>query len=416
MGLMSRPPSAAGNSASDAQEPSQGEHEDADGGDGHRVVQTNEDPVHGGASGVVVGPVFDGRRAYPAACAGRRRPEAVQRRDQVPGVQAHPHAAARAAGVTLSHRVGLRPVRRDHPGRPGFRRPGAGWSPTTWPPTRRRFGHAYIATDAGARPRRAAPPLARLDALPGRPGYVTETFCRQARYFSAATTAPASTRSASHRRARRGRPMRAPLLTSLLEAADRVDSTCGLQMAYLKQWAPRACDAARAARARGARRAGRRACAADADDAGARRWTASTCAYLDPPYNQHSLLLELPRVGDDRPLGPRPRHYGVARKRIDCRATRSPFNSSPRGLGRPGRPRERLRTPWLILSINDEGFHDPAAWPTCCRSAGPRGRPGHRRPPLRGRAHRHPQPGGPARRHGLARAGHRVAHGQRPGP
>ena len=30
------------------------------------------------------------------------------------------------------------------------------------------------------------------------------------------------------------------LLTSLIEAADRVDSTCGVQMAYLKRWAPRA--------------------------------------------------------------------------------------------------------------------------------------------------------------------------------
>ena len=30
------------------------------------------------------------------------------------------------------------------------------------------------------------------------------------------------------------------LLTSLLEAADRVDSTVGVQMAYLKRWAPRA--------------------------------------------------------------------------------------------------------------------------------------------------------------------------------
>ena len=29
------------------------------------------------------------------------------------------------------------------------------------------------------------------------------------------------------------------LLTALLEAADRVDSTTGLQMAYLKAWAPR---------------------------------------------------------------------------------------------------------------------------------------------------------------------------------
>jgi len=28
-------------------------------------------------------------------------------------------------------------------------------------------------------------------------------------------------------------------LTSLIEAADRVDSTTGVQMAYVKQWAPR---------------------------------------------------------------------------------------------------------------------------------------------------------------------------------
>ncbi len=33
------------------------------------------------------------------------------------------------------------------------------------------------------------------------------------------------------------------LLTSLLEAADRVDSTCGLQMAYVKRWAPRSFNA-----------------------------------------------------------------------------------------------------------------------------------------------------------------------------
>jgi len=59
------------------QEPSQCEHEDADGGNRHRVVQTNEDPVHGGASGLVVDPVFDGRRALPCRLwpddVGRRR-------------------------------------------------------------------------------------------------------------------------------------------------------------------------------------------------------------------------------------------------------------------------------------------------------------------------------------------------------
>ena len=37
----------------------------------------------------------------------------------------------------------------------------------------------------------------------------------------------------------RGSALEPVLLTSLLEAADRVDSTTGVQMAYVKQWAPR---------------------------------------------------------------------------------------------------------------------------------------------------------------------------------
>ena len=32
---------------------------------------------------------------------------------------------------------------------------------------------------------------------------------------------------------------KAILLVALMEAADRVDSTCGIQMAYLKKWAGR---------------------------------------------------------------------------------------------------------------------------------------------------------------------------------
>ena len=53
-----------------------------------------------------------------------------------------------------------------------------------------RFAHVlarcYVATDPtapGDLPGRLATAVAHLDALPGRPGYVTETFCRQARYF-----------------------------------------------------------------------------------------------------------------------------------------------------------------------------------------------------------------------------------------
>src|SRR6202012_4169872 len=39
-----------------------------------------------------------------------------------------------------------------------------------------------------------------------------------------------------------GSPLYPVLLTSLIEAADRVDSTTGVQMAYVKKWAPRSAN------------------------------------------------------------------------------------------------------------------------------------------------------------------------------
>ena len=68
-------------------------------------------------------------------------------------------------------------------------------------------------------------------------------------------------------------------------AADRVDSTTGVQMAYLKQWAPRAHNDLELR--------GPSCCRArDHGRAATRRRPSTTCArvdlmYLDPPYNQH---------------------------------------------------------------------------------------------------------------------------------
>ena len=71
-------------------------------------------------------------------------------------------------------------------------------------------------------------------------GYFTATFCRRSRFFrpengvriEAVREAIAELAPRAH--------LEAVLLTSLMEAADRVDSTTGVQMAYLKSWAPRA--------------------------------------------------------------------------------------------------------------------------------------------------------------------------------
>ena len=59
--------------------------------------------------------------------------------------------------------------------------------------------------------------------------------------------------------------------------------------------------------------------------------------------------------------GDAPESYGVARKRVDCRTTRSPFNSARLASGAMVELIEAIPTPWVILSLNDEGFHDPVA-------------------------------------------------------
>ncbi|MBX9736942.1 MAG: DNA adenine methylase, partial [Phycisphaerales bacterium] len=82
--------------------------------------------------------------------------------------------------------------------------------------------------------------LAReFNALAGEAGYFTETFCERSRFFQ-----PKNGRRIDAIReaiTRKSLPpeLEAVMLVSLMEAADRVDSTTGVQMAYLKSWATR---------------------------------------------------------------------------------------------------------------------------------------------------------------------------------
>src|SRR6185503_395914 len=129
--------------------------------------------------------------------------------------------------------------------------------------------------------------LAHLAALPGSDGYVTRTFSRQARYFHPDNGRRIDAIRDEIERLGPGRLERGVLLTSLLEAADRVDSTVGVQMAYLKRWAPRASNPLQL-----------REPVAVPGPAGTPRMGDANrlaselgdveLAYLDPPYNQHS--------------------------------------------------------------------------------------------------------------------------------
>ena len=196
-------------------------------------------------------------------------------------------------------------------------------------------------------------------------------------------------------------------LTSLIEAADRVDSTVGVQMAYLKRWAPRALqplelrEPAQVAGPPGT------AVRRDANQL-AGELDGIDVAYLDPPYNQHSLLRELPRLGDPAP-GDAPDHYGVACKRVDCRTTKFRLQLPSGGRWRAGRSDRPYRVdvdPALVLrrELSRPRGGRPAAGRT-----GPGRRRRDRLAPLRRRDHRHPQPTGRARRYRFPPAQHRGA-------
>jgi adenine-specific DNA-methyltransferase len=150
----------------------------------------------------------------------------------------------------------------------------------------RAFAECYVATDAAeVDVAELAAAIARLDALPGVDGYVTETFCRRSRYFQPFNGMRIDAIRAAIEDEFRDSLMYPILLTSLLEAADRVDSTTGVQMAYLKEWAARSNQPLRL-RVPELLPGGGHAVTGDAV-ALAPLLPEVDVAYLDPPYNQH---------------------------------------------------------------------------------------------------------------------------------
>jgi adenine-specific DNA-methyltransferase len=228
----------------------------------------------------------------------------------------------------------------------------------------------YIATDAREIDGQELDnELKRLNALPGEPGYFTETFCEASRFFQprngARVDAIRNRLEAEHR----GSPLYPVLLTSLMLAADRVDSTTGLQMAYLKQWAPRAHHDLELRRpdllpGRGHTVAGDAMTTIDA-------LPEVDLVYLDPPYNQHRYFTNY-HIWETLVRWDAPEHYGVACKRVDSRdaATRSVFNvkrEMPAALASLVR---RARAGVVVVSYNNEAWVTQEQMTRSLREAG----------------------------------------------
>ena len=234
------------------------------------------------------------------------------------------------------------------------------------------LGRCYVSTDdAEVDHDRLAALLARLDALPGHPGYVTDVFCSQARYFQAHNGERIDAIRDAISRDHQGDPLEPLLLTSLLEAADRVDSTTGLQMAYLKRWSRRSegrltLQAPVLTAGGGAVRRG------DAVELVAAGVLGSfDLAYLDPPYNQHRYTANY-HVWETIVAWDAPPHYGVACKRLDLRdpTTASAFNSRRTMPTALRRVIEGVDARVVVVSCSDEGWVGPEEIASWCADRG----------------------------------------------
>jgi adenine-specific DNA-methyltransferase len=220
------------------------------------------------------------------------------------------------------------------------------------------FGQAYIAAGADVDRLRIRRLLHALRELPPADGYATETFCRRSRYFTPENGMRIDAIRAGIDRLDLDPIERGILLTSLVEAADRVDSTVGVQMAYLKRWAPRAGNALDLREPTAVAGPPGRVASADANILAA-ELSGIDLAYLDPPYNQHSYLGNY-HVWETLVRWDAPDHYGVACKRIDCKTRKSAYNRRSQALGALSGLIEHCATPWLVVSFSDEGFHRPS--------------------------------------------------------
>jgi adenine-specific DNA-methyltransferase len=194
-----------------------------------------------------------------------------------------------------------------------------------------------------------------LNSLPSSSGYFTEVFCEKARFFQVDNGQRIDAIRDAIESEFRNSWMYFPLLSSLLIAADKVDSTTGVQMAYLKSWSRRSfmdlelkvpeLIAGKGASVR-----------SDASEAVSSIGPVDL-AYLDPPYNQHRYFGNY-HIWETLVRWDKPEYYGIANKRLDARdpANKSEFNSK---LTLPTALRKlisNLDARTLILSYNNESW------------------------------------------------------------
>lgn len=220
------------------------------------------------------------------------------------------------------------------------------------------LAQCYVEADAGELQDQAIKLIAYLNGIKGKAGFVTENYCINSRFFQPHNGERIDAIRDEIERLNLGGLLKSIGLASLMEAADRVDSTAGVQMAYLKSWAARSFNNLELRVPSLTDRGGNQPSAAYNSEALELAACLDVdCVYLDPPYNQHSYLGNY-HLWETLVEWDRPALYGVAMKRIDCRERKSVFNRKRLAQQAFSDLLADIKSPNIVISFNNEGFID----------------------------------------------------------
>ena len=208
-----------------------------------------------------------------------------------------------------------------------------------------------------------------LNSLPGLKGYVTENFCINARFFQ-----PKNGERIDAIREELAKNFSKDehyniLLTSLMLAADRVDSTTGQHMAYLKSWSHRSkhdlvLQIPELISGTGKSVHGL------AEEV-VETLPAVDLFYMDPPYNQHRYFTNY-HIWETLVRWDKPEVYGVSNRRIDSRDLENHSVFNKRKL-MPNAFKDvimKAKCETLVVSYNNESWVEPHDIAQACLDAG----------------------------------------------
>ncbi|NDB08146.1 MAG: DNA methyltransferase, partial [Actinobacteria bacterium] len=197
--------------------------------------------------------------------------------------------------------------------------------------------------------------IRHLSSLQGQTGYFTETFCIKSRFFQPKNGAKVDAIREVIESDYKNSTLYPILLTSLILAADRVDSTTGIQMAYVKSWSERSFNDLELRIPELLPGSG----AAIQGDALSLTESLGEfdLAYLDPPYNQHRYFSNY-HIWETLVAWDKPDYYGIACKRIDTRAdsTKSRFNEKANMANSLRKVIQEIKASTIVISYNDESW------------------------------------------------------------